>query len=128
MVKPNHLRSVILSAVLFLITSAAWSDALIPRDLKLFPEPRLSTFLFGGYEFDKRATIEHYDQLFAGKTATEIVRFLEIHGYHIFYDSADEIGFYVINRVVFFDYSARIGLKFEDDIFLETDVVNWGVK
>ncbi|OKH89182.1 hypothetical protein [Thalassospira sp. TSL5-1] len=99
-----------------------------PDDLRLFPEPSLSSFITGGYEFDAQATVDHYNHLFAGQSATEIVHFLEENNYHVFLDAPDEISFIVSKNVMVFEYSATIILKFNNGIFRESDVTAWGVK
>lgn len=122
------IREISLSFSIALAATTAWSEDLTPQELKLLPEPRLSSFLMGKYEFDERATIKHYNHIFSGRSATEIVNFLEKSGYHVFYDYNDEISFIVTSRVTFFDYSAIIILKFSDGLFREFDVTAWGVK
>lgn len=109
-------------------TTSAWSDELRQSDLRLLPEPRLSTFLFRGYEPDREGTNAYYDSLFEGKSAEEIVRFLEANGYYVHFPADNELFFTVTRRVVFFDYSARVGLIFENGLFKKANVTGWGLK
>lgn len=99
-----------------------------PDALQLLPEPRIAAFILGNYEFDPEATIEHYDQVFDGRSAEEVIRFLNETSHHIFYDAVDEISFIVKEKVTLFDYSAIVILKFKDGVFAKSDVTAWGVK
>ena len=116
------------AAIIMLYSLSAWRNAQIPDDLRLFPEPHLSSFITGGYAFDAQATVDHYNHLFARQSATEIVRFLKENNYHVFFDAPDEISFIVSKNVMVFEYSAIIILKFNNGIFRESDVTAWGVK
>lgn len=123
-----RLNMIILALIFILITSTLWSDTLSPRDLRLLPEPRFSTVLFGDYKPDQEATIAHYNKVFEGKSAAEIVWFLEDNGYYVFFDSATEIGFYIDKRLIFFEYSARVELEFENGIFKDSNLIGGGVR
>lgn len=117
--------------VFFLMQSCVtpiWSNDLNIQDLRLIPDPRLSTFVFGNYEPDRQATNEHYNRLFEGRSATEIIRFLEKNGYYVHFPDADALFFTVTKNVILFDYSARVELTFEGGIFSSANVTGWGIK
>lgn len=98
-------------------------------DLILVPEPTLSQYLFGGYELDSAATEAHYNALFAGKSAADIVAFLESDGFNVlFYDDSDRIGIIVRRLVNFFYYTAKLDFFFEEGQFVEAKVGATGVK
>jgi len=120
--------SFIVYITLIITVPITWSDTLTADDLKLFPEPRLATFLFGDYEFDKNMTTNYYNQLFLGKNAVQTIGFLKREGFKIFYKSEDTLSFLVAHKVVFFDYSVFIDLKFKEGTFDKANVHGWGVK
>ena len=124
----NIRRIFFIYLLILLSATSAWSDNLNPRDLRLIPEPRLSTFVFGNYQPDRQGTNEHYNQLFEGRSATEIVHFLEENGYYVFFPESSFLFFTVRKNVIFFDYSARVELEFNNGIFRSADVYGWGIK
>jgi hypothetical protein len=99
-----------------------------PSDLTYFPEPRLIDFLGSGYTVDRAATEAHYDRLFMGRTAVEVVRFLEGSGVHVFYPSENEISIDIAKRVVVFEYTVGLAFFFEDGIFQRSKVHGPGWK
>jgi len=102
--------------------------AMSPSDLTYFPEPRLIDFFGGGYTVDRGATEAHYDRLFMGRTAAEVVRFLEGSGVSIFYPSENEISIDIAKRVVIFEYTVGLAFFFEDGIFQRSKVNGPGWK
>ena len=124
----NIRRIFFIYLLILLSATSAWSDDLNPRDLRLIPEPRLSTFVFETYEFDQQATIDHYNQLFEGRSATEIVHFLESNGYNVRFTDRNTLQFTVRKNVTFFEYSAYFKLIFDNSVFRSADVYGWGIK
>ena len=107
--------------------AALGKEPMTEDDLKMIPEPTLGSVMSGKYEFDRQATRAHYDDLFQGKTAEEIVRFLEDRGIVVIYDTPDRISFFVERRLMMIEYSALVALYFKDGTFLRSDVTGSGV-
>lgn len=99
------------------------------NDLIIVPEPKLSRFVFGGYELDKAATVDHYDKLFSGKTAQEVIRFLEDMGQNVVYSKKpDEISIMLERLVTVFYYRVGLSFTFENGIFKKAEIWSSGVK
>ena len=99
-----------------------------PSDLTYFPEPRLIDFLGSGYTVDDAATEAHYDRLFMGRTAAEVISFLEESGFHVFYPAENEILIVIIKRVVFFEYKVTLAFFFDEGVFQRSKVGGDGWK
>jgi hypothetical protein len=99
-----------------------------PSDLTYFPEPRLIDFLGSGYTVDRAATEAHHDRLFSGKTAAEVISFLEESGHRVRYPAENEISILIIKRVVFFEYKVGLVFFFEDGVFQRSKVRGTGWK
>ena len=65
------------ATIIMLYSLSVWRNSMTPDDLRLFPEPRLSSFITGGYAFDEQATVDHYNQFFAGKVRRKLCIFLK---------------------------------------------------
>lgn len=106
----------------------AWSKDLTSEDLTFFPKPNPLTSTPRNYELDEDATINYYDNIFEGKSATEIVRFLEGNGYYVFFYTKDELSFMVAERImVVYSYEVTISLKFSDGVFQKSFIVGYGI-
>ena len=117
--------------VAFMITavSTASGDNMNANDMIIVPEPKLSRFVFGGYELDKAGTVEHYERMFEGRTAEDVVRFLEERGFHVFYyENPAEIGILLERLVTFFYYRVKINFAFEGGVFESARIGAHGVK
>ncbi len=99
-----------------------------PSDLTFFPEPKLRDFIASDYTVNRAATEAHYDLLFRGKTAAEVVSFLEGSGLHVFYPSDNEISVDIVKRVVFFEYTVGLAFYFKDGLFQRSKVHGPGLK
>ena len=99
-----------------------------PSDLTYFPEPRLIDFLGSGYTVDRGATEAHYDRLFLGRTAAEVITFLEESGHRVRYPADNETFIVIVKRVVFFEYKVRISFFFDDGVFQRSKVGGAGWK
>jgi hypothetical protein len=99
-----------------------------PSDLTYFPEPRLIDFLGSGYTVDRAATEAHYDRLFMGRTAAEVISFLEESGHRVRYPAENEISIDITKRVVFFEYKVGLAIFFKDGIFQRSKVHGPGWK
>ena len=99
-----------------------------PSDLTYFPEPRLIDFLGSGYTVDDAATEAHYDRLFMGRTAAEVISFLEERGHPVRNPADNETFIVIVKRVVFFEYKVRLSFFFEDGLFQRSKVGGDGWK
>lgn len=98
-------------------------------DLIIIPEPKLSRFVFGGYELDKAATVNHYDKLFSGKTANEVIRLLEREGKNVVYsENPNEISIMIERFVTIFYYRVGLSFTFDNGEFSKAEIWSSGVK
>ncbi len=121
--------TVIALVVIVYASSSAKGNPMNADDLILIPEPTISRFVFGGYDLDKGATVDHYNKLFVGKTAQEVVVFLEGQGQHVsYFEDSNKISIMLERFVLFFYYRVGISFAFEDGMFEETEIWASGVK
>ena len=77
----------------------------------------------------KAGTVEHYERMFEGRTAEDVVRFLEERGFHVFYyENPAEIGILLERLVTFFYYRVKINFAFEGGVFESARIGAHGVK
>lgn len=107
---------------------ASGREPLTAADLVLVPEPSLYSLTFNSYAFDKAATEAHYNEVFAGQTAADIVRLLEENDIFVRYKSPTRIGFSIDRVMLVFTYGASLNVDFEDGVFVKAEVFSFGAK
>jgi len=102
----------------------------VTRDrIILVSEPILSQRLVGGYDLDVAATKAHDNALFAGRSAADVIAFLENDGFTVlFFEDSDRIGVIVRRLVNVFYDTAKLVFFFEEGQFVEAKVGETGVK
>jgi hypothetical protein len=114
--------------LLDLETALAQETAPITGDVILVPEPSAWGAVFGGYELDKVTTIAHYDAMFRGHTAEEVIRFLRERGQNPRFVSDDEISTIVERLVGFVYYRVAFFFRFEDGVYAGAEIWASGIK
>lgn len=109
------------------IASVIKGDEMVSNGLILIPEPTLGRFVFGGYTLDEDATADHYNKLFEGKSAEEIIQFLKEQEKRFTFNSDSEISIILDRLVGFFYYNVGISFIFENGIFLKAEIWSKGV-
>ena len=103
-------------------------EPLTAADLVLVPEPSLYGLMFNRYAFDKEGTEAHYNQVFSGRSAKDIVRLLEANDIFVRYKSPTRIGFSIDRVMLVFTYGASMNVDFEDGVFTKAEVFSFGAK
>ena len=122
---------VFLLGMVFLLATAGITkgEDMQSSDLILIPEPKLSRFVFGGYELDAAATVAHYNALFSGQTAESVIRFLEAAGMTVVYsENPNEISIMMERFVAVFYYRVGLSFVFEQGLFKKAEIWSSGVK
>ena len=120
----------VVACVFVMYTSCnAKGNPMNAEDLILIPDPTISRFVFGGYDLEKDATVNHYNELFDGKTAREVVLYFEEEGQHVsYFEDPNKISIILERFVLFFYYRVGISFTFEDGVFEKSEIWASGIK
>lgn len=109
-------------------TTPSRSEPLTPSDFTILPKPKIGAFITGNYVFDRAATEAHYDETFAGRTATDVVAWMDANDRNFRFNSPSQLSFLVKERVLVFNFTIGLNLDFKDGVFDKATVWTHGVK
>ncbi|MDO5644046.1 MAG: hypothetical protein Q4G26_16860 [Paracoccus sp. (in: a-proteobacteria)] len=103
------------------------AEAPMNNAMTLIPNPTMTAVLGGSYKPDRSATEAALNARFHGQTAQQVVHQLEREGYHIFYDSPEDLSITLKIPLGLIIYSAMISFHFENGLFAGSELVASGV-
>jgi hypothetical protein len=114
--------------LLDLETALAQETAPITGEIILVPEPSAWAVVFGGFQLDRGATTGYYDAMFRGRTAKEVILYLEAHGIRPEFVSDSKMEFMVERLVGFVYYRVAFFFRFEDGVYAGAEIWASGIK
>ena len=92
------------------------------EDFVILPEPSIGAIRGGDYSVDVEAMKSHYNNLFSGRSAQEVMQTLQNENIGHRFDSSRKILFFPrhVFPALLTSYSCVVEISFEDGMFFET--------